>query len=99
MCSVCIPRKHCLATEHIKIADNYFQGLSMGKSDTYGQNRMERLHLNRWKNTGFSMFPSTHSFTILKSSEKASIQHLPKPLKVIWRGKLTVFTFSVFSAI
>lgn len=103
MCSLSIPRKHCLATGQVKIPENYLQGLSVGKSDTYGPNRTGRLHPNRWKSTVFSMSLSTHSFTILKSSEKLSqavgIQHLPKPLKGIWREKLAVSTFSVFSAI
>lgn len=49
------------------------------------------------------MSSSTHSFAILKSSEKVSqavgIQHLPKPLKSIWREKLAVPTFAVFSTV
>ena len=102
-CSVCIPRKRCLATEQVKIAENYLQGLSTGKPYTYGQSRTGSLHPNEWKSTGFRMSPSTHSFAILKSSEKMSqavgIQHLPKPLKGIWREKLAVSTFSVFSAV
>lgn len=69
MCSLSIPKKHWLATEQVKIAGNYLQGLSIGKSDTYGPNRTGRLHPNRWKITVFSMSLSSHSFAILISSE------------------------------
>lgn len=37
MCSFCSPRKSCLATAQIKIAEYYLQGLFMGKSNSYWQ--------------------------------------------------------------
>lgn len=68
----------------------------MGKSDTYGQSRTGRLYPNGQKSIVFSMSPFTHSFTILKSSGKVGIQHLPMLLKGIWREKLAVSIFSIY---
>lgn len=68
-----------------------------------GQTEQEGFFSTGGKVLFFSMSLSAHSFTTLKSGEKVSqavgIQHFPMPLKGIWREKLAVSMFSVFSAI